>query len=85
MVRKVDCTPFKALSKPVVSPPISTVIPLILLATQIPPLLKMGIKNARKLPSIRKASIISNRCLKIIHLPKATTVTYHSRYHNLMS
>ena len=53
MVSKVDRTPFKALSKPVVSPPISTVIPLILFATQIPPLLKSGIKNTWKLPSLQ--------------------------------
>ena len=41
----VEFTPFKALSRPVVSPPISTVIPFILLATLPPPFLKMGMKK----------------------------------------
>ena len=42
----VEFTPFKALSRPVVSPPISTVIPLILLTTYTPPFLKIGMKKA---------------------------------------
>ena len=42
----VEFTPFKALSRPVVSPPISTVIPLILFTTYTPPFLKIGMKKA---------------------------------------
>ena len=54
VVRSVDCTPFRALSKPVVSPPISTVIPLILLATQIPPLCKNGHEKRADFSTLEK-------------------------------
>ena len=58
-----ELTLFKALSSPVVSPPISTVIPLIRFATTLTSL-KMGVKKARIISEHEKSTDISNRCLE---------------------